>query len=126
MYLHLGDTVDAAARSAGVLLRGATGSAMEIGAVCIERGGALFDSGRRGSLNGYCGGDAFNARARSYALALSTPQEIWDAAPANLMAKSLCDDYVERLAQGVGAVLSILNPSHLVIGGELGHELGEI
>ena len=41
------------------------------------------------------------------------------------MAKSLCDDYVERLAQGVGATLSILNPARLIIGGEFGHELGD-
>lgn len=125
LYLHLGATIEAAARSNNTLVRGAEYSALEIGAICIERGGALSDSGRRGSLDAYCGGDAFMTRARSYSLAVSTPHEIWNMAATNSMAKSLCDDYVERLAQGLGATLAVLNPAGLVIGGEFGHELGE-
>jgi glucokinase len=125
LYLHLGVTVEAAARSSGVLVGGGAHAGMDIGAVCIERGGALSDSGRRGSLDAYCGGEAFMTRARSYSLNTSTPHEIWEMAASNAMAKSLCDDYTERLAQGVGAALSLLNPQRLVIGGELGHELGE-
>jgi glucokinase len=125
LYLHLGATLEAAARSNGALVNGATRAALEIGAICIERGGVLSDSGRRGSLDAYCGGEAFMTRARSYSLTMATPHEIWEMGVTNFMAKSLCDDYTERLAQGVGAALSILNPRYLIIGGELGHELGE-
>jgi glucokinase len=126
LYLHLGQTVRGAARSGGVLLRGAGDDALAIGALCIERNGDLASSGRRGTLDAYCGGEAFVARARSYGLAPGTAHEVWDMASAgNAMAKSLCDDYVERLAQGLGAALAILNPARLVLGGELGHELGE-
>jgi predicted NBD/HSP70 family sugar kinase len=124
LYLHLGVSVEACARSNGILVRGANSSAVEVGAICIERGGALSDSGKRGSVNGYCGGDAFITRARSYGLTTSTPHEIWEVAPTNAMAKSLCDDYTERLAQGLGAALAMLNPARLTIGGEFGHELG--
>jgi predicted NBD/HSP70 family sugar kinase len=125
LYLHLGETLEAVARASGVLLRGANGAALEIGAICIERGGAISDSGRRGSLDAYCGGESFLARARSYGIAAKDPHEIWQMADANLMAKSLCDDYVERLAQGLGAAISILNPSRLCLGGEFEHALGD-
>jgi glucokinase len=125
LYIHLGVALGGVARSGGVLLRGAEGAALEIGAFCLERNGVLASSGRRGTLDAYCGGAAFITRARSYGLAPGTAHEVWEMAASNAMAKSLCDDFVERLAQGVGAALAILNPARLVLGGELGHELGE-
>lgn len=125
LYLHLGASLEAAARANGVLVRGANNCALDLGALCIERGGALSENGKRGALEAYCGGDAFVTRTRSYGLAFHGLPQIWEAAATNAMAKSLCDDYIERLAQGVGAALSILNPSRLVIGGEMGHEIGE-
>lgn len=125
LFIHLGAAIGAAARCGATLLRGAGCSAVDIGSVCIERGGALSDNGRRGSLSAYCGGDAFMTRARSYSLTTNSAREIWDMAGTNSMAKSLCDDFVERLAQGTGIALALLNPGRLVIGGELGCELGE-
>jgi predicted NBD/HSP70 family sugar kinase len=126
LYVHLGEAVRAAARCGGALLCGAEAEAMALGALCIERGGALASSGRRGTLDAYCGGEAFVARARSYGLSPASAHEVWEMSTAgNAMAQSLCNDYIERLAQGVGAALALLNPAHLIIGGEFGHALGE-
>jgi len=119
LYIHLGQNVEAAARVEGVLPSGQSRAAMEFGAICIDRDGALDESGRRGTLNAYCGEDAFMARARSYALTFQTPGEIWESSASNAMAKSLCDDYAARLSQGIGIACAILNPARVVLGGEL-------
>lgn len=111
--------VTAAALVSGVLLRGAHCAAVELGAVCIERDGELGASGLRGTLSAYCGAESFMTRARSYGVTFQSPHEIWSARESNFMAKSLCDDYVERLAQGLGAACAMLNPARVALGGEL-------
>jgi len=125
LYVHLGQNVEAAARVEGVLPLGASRAALELGAVCIDRDGALGESGRRGTLDAYCGEDAFMARARGYALTFQTAGEIWESSATNAMAKSLCDDFIARLAQGLGTACALFNPSRVVIGGELFHQFGE-
>ncbi|HVF10345.1 MAG TPA: ROK family protein [Abditibacteriaceae bacterium] len=125
LYVHLGSTIGGAALVNGGLLRGRARAAVEVGAICIERNGALGSSGRRGALEGYCGGEAFIARARSYGLNFKMASEVWDAAPSNSMAQSLCEEYSNRLAQGLGGAVVMLNPQRLVIGGALGNVLGE-
>ena len=119
LYIYLGQRVEAAACVTGVLLNGHNRAALELGEICIERDGALGDSGRRGVLDAYCGEEAFMARARGYALAFQTARGIWNSTAVNSMAKSLCDDYVERLSQGVGTACAVLNPARVVLGGEL-------
>jgi predicted NBD/HSP70 family sugar kinase len=51
--------------------------------------------------------------------------EIWQTYESNFAARSLCDDFVARLAQGIGGALTILNPAQLVLGGSLATALGE-
>ena len=125
LYVALGREVESAALVSGVLLRGASGAASELGAICLERDGELSASGHRGTLSAYCGAESFMTRARSYAVTFQTPHEIWSNRDSNFMAKSLCDEYVERLAQGLGTVCAILNPSRVVFGGELFEAFGE-
>ena len=125
LYVHLGQNVEAAACVNGALLTGKNRAALELGAVCIDRDGALGESGRRGVLNAYCGQEAFMARIRSYGLTFQTPREVWDSYDTNYMAKSQCDDYVERLSQGIGTACALLNPSRVVLGGELFQVVGE-
>lgn len=125
LYVALGREVESAALVSGVLLRGADGAALELGAVCIERAGELSASGQRGTLSAYCGMESFMTRARSYGVTFQTPHEIWSNRDSNFMAKSLCDDYVERLAQGLGAAFAILNPSRAAFGGEIFEAFGE-
>ncbi|MBV9469470.1 MAG: ROK family protein [Abitibacteriaceae bacterium] len=125
LFIHIGTTLAGVACVNGQLLRGTNRAAGEIGAICIERDGALCASGRRGCLEGYCSGDSFVSRAAGYGITLKSVREIWDLSNTNFAARSLCDDYVQRLAQGVGSALAILNPQRLVLGGEIAQELGD-
>jgi len=125
LYVHVGSTLGAIACVNGHILRGAMRAAGEIGALCIERDGALTSSGRRGGLEGYCTHESFLARAASYGITIQNPLEIWEAYHSNFAARSLCDDFVVRLAQGLGGALTILNPAQLVLGGSIVTALGE-
>ncbi len=125
LYLHLGSSVGAVACVNGRILRGANGAAGELGALCVEREGALTSNGRRGGLEAYCTHESFISRAAAYGLTNLTPAQIWDSYGSNFAARSLCDDFTARLAQGTGAALTILNPAQLVLGGSLVTALGE-
>jgi len=125
LYVHTGSSLGAAACLNGQILRGATRAAGEIGALCIEREGALTSSGRRGGLEAYCTHENLMARAASYGITNQTPLQIWDSYGSSFAARSLCDDFTARLAQGLGNALVILNPAQLVLGGSLVTALGE-
>ncbi len=125
LFVHIGATLGAAAQVNGRLLRGASGAALDIGAICIERDGALGANGRRGCLEAYCGGDSFAARAAGYGLTLKTAREVWNLAASDFAARSVCDDYVRRLAQGLGIAVATLNPRRVALGGTLCDGLGE-
>jgi glucokinase len=121
----VGATIGGASIFNDGLLQGASHAAVDLGSICIERGGALCANGRRGCLDAYCGGEAFLMRARSYGINVRTPLEVWQAVDTNFAARSLCDDYIDRLAQGIGAAVSVLNPARLVCGGSLIRALSE-
>jgi predicted NBD/HSP70 family sugar kinase len=125
LYARLDQHVEGAAGVAGRLWRGHSRAAIDLGSVCIERDGALCDSGRRGCLDAYCGETSFLTRARANGLTYQSTTEVWEARGANFAARSLCDDYVKRLAQGLGAALAIYNPGRLLLGGTVALQLGE-
>lgn len=125
LYVHLGNALGAVALVNGKILRGANQAAGELGALCIERDGSMTFSGRRGGLEAYCTRESFLGRATSYGVTNQTPEQIWDAYNTNFTARSLCDEFTLRLAQGIGGVLCILNPAKLVLGGSLATSLGE-
>lgn len=125
LYVHLGQSIGAVASINGRILRGATGAAGEIGALCLDRDGALTASGRRGGLSAYCTQESFLTRAASYGITNQSVQQIWESYESNFAARSLCDEWSHRLAQGLGAALTILNPSRLVLGGSLVTSLGD-
>ena len=125
LYVHIGRSIGAVAYVNGKIVRGAHGAAGEIGALCIDRDGALTASGRRGGLSGYCTEESFLTRAASYGVTNQSVQQIWESYNHNFAARSVCDEWAHRLAQGLGAALTILNPSRLVVGGSLVTTLGD-
>lgn len=120
MLLLIEDELSSAAWADGRRLRGAHGAGGDIGAVCIERDGALSAQGTHGSLEAYCSLRALAERARSYSVAFSTPGELWAQAPHDWTARSLCEEFTTRLAQGIGVAVSLLNPSRVLLAGTLG------
>lgn len=125
LYVHVGHRVGALAYVNGKILRGANNAAGEIGALCIDRDGALTATGRRGGLSGYCTYESFLTRAASYGITNQSALQIWETYDSNFAARSLCDEFTHRLAQGLGAALTILNPAKLVLGGSLANTLGD-
>lgn len=130
LYLHVGAHLGAIAHqvndaSANVASGSSTRGELAWGEVCIERDGALGSSGRRGTLEAYCTHDNFLARAASYGITVQSATEVWAQAGSSFAARSLCDDYVKRLAQGVGIAVSLLQPGRIVVGGSLPDALGE-
>ncbi len=125
LYVHVGHSLGAVAQINGKLLRGATNAAGEIGALCIDRDGALTANGQRGGLSGYCTEESFQMRAATYGITNQSAAQIWQSYGNNFAARSLCDEFAHRLAQGLGAALTILNPAKLVVGGSLVSSLGE-
>lgn len=127
LLILIEDELQSAAWADGKRLRGATGAGGDLGGVCIERDGALGLQGTRGSLEAYCSIRGLAERARSYGVSFSHPDELWAQAPHNSTARSLCDEFSTRLAQGIGLAASLLNPSRVLLGGTLGasvmHEL---
>jgi glucokinase len=123
LYLHLGSALESAVSIEGRALNG-HGSG-DIGGLIIERDGVLDAFGRRGTLRAYCSGEAFESRARSYGLTVKTASEIWALANSNFAAQSLIEDFTARLAQGLAGAISLLEPSHLGIGGAFGTAIFE-
>lgn len=114
-----------AGATTGATSGSSTRSELAWGEICIERDGALGSSGRRGTLEAYCTHDNFLARAASYGITVQSATEVWAQAGSSFAARSLCDDYVKRLAQGVGIAVSLLQPARIVVGGSLPDALGE-
>ena len=122
LYLHLGAVLESALCLNGKIRLG-SGGAGDVGGLIIERGGALDSHGKRGTLRAYCGGEAFQARARSYGMAFTRAQDIWPLAASNFAAQSLVEDFTERLAQGLAGAISLLEPAQICIGGAFGRAI---
>lgn len=120
-----GASIQAVVCSNGQLLRGADGASGVLGAVCVERDGAISTGGRRGGLDAYNSLDAMGGRASSFGLSGRSPREIWDLADSSFAAQSLRDDTVARWAQALGAAVVLLNPRRIVLGGAVARELGQ-
>lgn len=122
VYIHLGRDIEAVAAIGGQLVSGASGLAMDLGGIIIERGGAIDATGRRGTMASYCGGEAYEGRARSYGLTFTRAHETWDiAASSNFAAQSLVEDWLARFAHGLSNVITLLNPAVICIGGGFGN-----
>ncbi len=120
LYLHVGETLGAVAKTAS-----STRYEPDWAEICVERDGALGSSGRRGTLEAYCTSGNFLARAASYGITVAGASEVWAQSDGNFAARSLCEDYVRRLAQGIGVAATLLCPTRIVVGGSLPETLGE-
>ncbi len=121
LYLHVGTRLGAVVHHAD----SSTRNEIAWGDLCIERDGTLGSSGRRGTLEAYCTTDNFLARAAGYGITLQNAAEVWAQSASNFAARAVCDDFVRRLAQGIGNAVSLLQPQQVVLGGSLPDSLDE-
>lgn len=105
----------------GRVFRGSTGTAGEIGHLTMDEHGLVCRCGSRGCLEVRAGGPALVAQVAHSGPGISTLSElITAAAGGDLACTRVLADAGEALGVGLAAVLNILNPDCVVLGGELG------
>jgi glucokinase len=122
----------------GVLRRGPTGAAGEIGHMIVRRGGRLCGCGGRGHLEAYAGRAAMERRARDLERK-GRDTVLVDLAPGRRMtsgvfvkalasgdavATELIDDAVGALGVAIASATSLLDVALVVVGGGLADRLG--
>jgi glucokinase len=122
----------------GVLRRGPTGAAGEIGHMIVRRGGRVCGCGGRGHLEAYAGRAAMERRARDLERK-GRDTVLVDLAPARRMTSGvfvkalaagdavtveLLDDAVGALGVAIASAVSLLDIPLVVVGGGLADRLG--
>jgi predicted NBD/HSP70 family sugar kinase len=136
VYLFIGTGVGLALMLDGVLRRGATGAAGEIGFLPLPAGGTGLGRDaepaddrvepaavrRRGAFESSVAADAIVRAARREGLgSVRTAQQVGDAARAgHPAARRVVEREAELLAGGVAAVTAVLDPGLVVLGGGVG------
>jgi glucokinase len=122
----------------GVLRRGPTGAAGEIGHMIVRRGGRLCGCGGRGHLEAYAGRAAMERRARDLerkgrdtALVELAPGRrmtsgvfVKALAAGDAVAIELIDDAIGALGVAIASATSLLDIPLVVVGGGLADRLG--
>lgn len=126
MFVALSARLEAIVCANGQIVRGSDGVAGALGAIIIERDGAVSSGGRRGGLDAYASLDGIATRAASYGLPGKTLREVAELAVSNFGAQTLYEDTITRLAQGLSAVVCVMNPRRIVLAGAQARELGEV
>ena len=132
IYLTLSTGLGAGLILDGRLYRGAGFQAGELGHIPIEPSGRPCACGLRGCLEAYVGGAALAGRVREdvargeaaaiLELAGGDPARIsaqhWVEAlrSGDDYARRLCDEFLDRLAQGLAVLIPILNPDAILLG----------
>jgi glucokinase len=118
-FIPLGTGVSAAYYVDGRLARGATDAAGEFGHVRAIAGGEPCTCGNLGCVEVYTSAANILARhVRSGGTAASTP-EIVARLDGDPLARRVWNDAIDALAVGLAALVTLLDPSRVVIGGGL-------
>ena len=132
LYVTLGTGVGGGVVSNGSLVRGATGSAGEIGHTVLRPDGPRCACGSRGCLEAFVGTPAILRRARRAArasrgaLAAIVTREPGRLSPASISQAAKAGDPAARrvwreigrdLGAGLASAINLLNPERIVIGG---------
>lgn len=110
----------------GRLFRGSSGTAGEIGHLVVDEDGVVCRCGSRGCLEVRAGGRALVAQVAHSAAGIRSLAELIAAAQAeDLACTRVLADAGTMLGTALAAVLNIVNPDRVVLGGELG-QAGEL
>lgn len=110
----------------GAVLHGAQGAAGDIGHISLG-GDELCRCGQRGCVEAIAGGRAIAARLAERGKVVRTSQEIVELTLANdADAVALVRDAGRVIGQVLSNVISVINPSLVVVGGNLGESRGPL
>ncbi len=120
LYAALSAGVSCAVVSNGRLLRGANGTAGELGHMSVDFAGPMCWCGRRGCLESYINeSNILLESARRGQTFDSIAAMAKAAADGNSIARSVVDWAAELLARAISGACVLLDPSRVVIAGEL-------
>jgi predicted NBD/HSP70 family sugar kinase len=121
-YVKIGAGIGSGHIVGGELYRGAGGTAGEIGHVCVDPKGPACVCGGRGCLTTLIGSDALAVRAQKlfHDKRAGTSDIVAQAAMGHPGAIALLEEIAGHLGQVlVGAVVNVMNPAAIVLGGEI-------
>ncbi len=121
VYVKAATGVGAGLVLGGRLFRGVSGLAGEIGHITMDEHGDVCRCGNRGCLDVVAGGPALVAALHgSYAEVDSVEQVVAMAAGGDTGARRVIADAGAHLGVAAGALVNLVNPQRLAVGGELG------
>ncbi|MBN1900302.1 ROK family protein [Candidatus Sumerlaeota bacterium] len=133
VFIAIGTGVGGGAVINGRVLKGGSGSAMNIGHICIERNGRQCNCGKRGCLEAYVSGKAIEkayqeriekipGKNASHPL---TPREIFEStAKGDSIAKGVIETALDYLSIGITNIIELFDPDLIVLGGGVSESLG--
>lgn len=105
----------------GQVLRGASGTAGELGHMTIVVGGELCRCGNRGCLETYIGGPALVSRLEHVGVKVTgVPDIVGRAQAGDPACIRVLSDAGDQAGQALADVVNLLNPERVVLGGDLG------
>ncbi|RMB61594.1 ROK family transcriptional regulator [Tessaracoccus antarcticus] len=119
IYCHLSRGVGAAIVLGGHLLRGATNSAGEFGHMRTTDDGPPCHCGSHGCLETLVGTDRVLAQARDVRPDLQDFDDLCRRTATDPALRRLAEDTARTLGRAVGNMCNIINPEHVVLGGDL-------
>ncbi|MQA93947.1 MAG: ROK family protein [Streptosporangiales bacterium] len=119
-YIKVASGVGAGILVGGRVYRGAGGTAGEIGHITVDESGRMCRCGNRGCLETYAGGPFLVELLRSAHPDAATLRDVVDLAlSGDVGARRVVADAGRYVGLGVAHLCNVLNPSCVVVGGEL-------
>lgn len=119
VYVKASSGVGAGLLVNGQILRGANGTAGEIGHLTLDEQGPVCRCGSRGCLEAYTSTESLLALIEAQVPGATVDDLVGTASSANVAAARLIEDAGLHLGWGLASVVNLLNPGVIVIGGEL-------
>lgn len=120
-FVALGTGIGMGLVIGGVLIRGARGAAGEIGYLPLGADPLDPDNHRRGALEEMVAGETIGHRYEDLTGVPATSREVFArAARGGEAASAVLDDYARWVAAGLGAIVAVVDPSAIVLGGGIG------
>ncbi|PIS02755.1 MAG: hypothetical protein COT85_01615 [Chlamydiae bacterium CG10_big_fil_rev_8_21_14_0_10_42_34] len=133
VYLTCSTGMGGGAVANGQLVQGASDTAAEVGHFVLDINGPKCPCGQHGCFEMYCGGAALAAKMKEEIAQNSIKTEVLTIAKGQIeqvdaacliqalekkdpYAQKVWDEYIVRLAQGIGVVLMNFNPEALILG----------
>ncbi len=141
LYLTVSTGIGGAVVSDGRLLRGPDGTAGELGHLLVDRSGPVCGCGGRGHLEAISSGVAIAREGRAAAergdapilsaavdrrgTAFGARDVVIAAGDGDAAAERIVADACDAVAAAAVTLVDVFNPELIIIGGSLGHGLGE-